>query len=58
MFPCEISIIILICQKLGLVGLVQQNVKLSLPYGQFDHHSVHKQYINKTFENIEVVLVF
>ena len=35
MFKCEISIIILICQKLGSVGPVQQRIKLSLPYGLF-----------------------
>ena len=28
MFICEISITILICQKLGLVGPVQQNIEL------------------------------
>ena len=31
MFICEISIIILICQKLGSVGPVQQKIKLSSP---------------------------
>ena len=33
MFICEIGIIIiLICQKLGLVGPGQQNIKLPSPY--------------------------
>ena len=31
MFTCEISIIILICRKLELVGPVQQKIKLLLP---------------------------
>ena len=31
LFICEISFFILICQKLGLVGLVQQKIKLPLP---------------------------
>ena len=31
MFICEISIIVLICQKLGLVAPVQQIIKLPLP---------------------------
>ena len=35
MFTCEISIIILICQKLGLVGPVQQKIKLPSPYNKF-----------------------
>ena len=30
-FVCEISIIILTCQKLGYVGPVQQKIKLPLP---------------------------
>ena len=32
MSMCEISIIILIWRKLGLIGPVQQKMKLSLPY--------------------------
>ena len=33
MYICEISIIIImICQKLGSLGLVQQKIKLPLPY--------------------------
>ena len=35
MFICEISITILICQKLGLVGPVQQNIELSSPNCDF-----------------------
>ena len=32
MFICEIGIIILICQKLGLIGSGQENIKLPSPY--------------------------
>ena len=32
MFICEISIIVLTCQKLGLAGPVQQKIKLPSPY--------------------------
>ena len=36
MFICEeISIIFLICQKLGTVGPVQQRIELPLPYSTF-----------------------
>ena len=38
MFICEVSIIILICQKLGLVGSVQQKVKVLSPYIIFEMH--------------------
>ena len=31
MFVCEISIVILICQKLESVGFVQQKIKLISP---------------------------
>ena len=35
MFISEISIIILICQKLGSVVPVQQKIKLPLPYPEY-----------------------
>ena len=35
LFTCEISIIILICKKLGLFGPVQQKIKLPSPYIKF-----------------------
>ena len=35
MFIYEISIIILICQKLRLDGYVQQKIKLPSPYSKF-----------------------
>ena len=38
MFICEISIIILICQKLELVGPIQQKIKLPSP----NHHGIPK----------------
>ena len=35
MFIQEISIIILVCRKLGSVGPVQQKIKLPSSYGKF-----------------------
>ena len=36
MHICAIGIIILICQKLGLVGPMQQKIKLPSPHDIFD----------------------
>ena len=53
MFIGEISIIIviLICQKLKLVGSVQQNIKLPLPMGMCGVFR-EKAKIGKMFENL------
>ena len=53
MFIGEISIIIviLICQKLKLVGSVQQNIKLPLPMGMCGVFK-KKAKIGKIFENL------
>ena len=53
MFIGEISIIIviLICQKLKLVGSVQQNIKLPLPMGMCGVFR-KKAKIGKMFENL------
>ena len=56
MFLCEISIIIiiiiLICQKLGSVGPVQQKIKLPLPNRKATHSFTPRPLIFKLQEDI------
>ena len=47
----SIIIVILICQKLKLVGSVQQNIKLPLPMGMCGVFK-KKAKIGKIFENL------
>ena len=49
---CEISIIILICQKLGSVGPVQQKNKLLLPYATLlNNNKLNNEILGKLFNN-------
>ena len=59
MFVCEISIVILICQKLESVGFVQQKIKLISPsvFKQCLHHHIMAIMGRLRFLKIRCVLI-